>query len=377
MNAGSKGTNRWLNLLLILLVLIAGLYLLGLVWQLGMHFADVLLLFFLAWLLAFTLAPLARLLTHWRRVPWWVSVTSVYLVLLLALVALGFLVVPASVAQLVQLGKMLPSYVEKTPDALAALQTWLDSRGIRIQLASLYEEQTLTRWAQSWGTALAQFALGTAQGAAFVAIEAIIVLVLSFYIMLDGERFFQGLLQLLPDRYRDEARFLKACVERTFGGYIRGSLVMALIYGAITALVMWLQGLSFVLPVSAFSGAIIVIPFLGPILAIIPPVVVAAFTGSLGTVMFVFIALLILQQIMLQVVFPKLMSQSVGMHPLLVFLAVLGGAKVAGIWGILFGVPVLAAFYSMALFLYERANRRSVPRSQLPGQEQPSSRSDV
>lgn len=353
-------SNRWLRVLFILLVVIASYYLLGVVWQIGTQFADLISVFFLAWLLAFMLAPLARLLTRSRFIPWWVSVTSVYVALLLALVLLVFLVAPASVSQIVQLGQVLPSYVESAPDVLANVQKWLDAHGIALQLSSLYERQTLTQWAQAWGAALAQYALATAQGAAFVLIEAVIILVLSFYIMLDGKRIFQSLLVLVPSQYRNEARFLRACVERTFGGYIRGSLVMALIYGVITASVMGLQGLSFILPVSAFSGAMIMIPFIGPIVALIPPVIVAAFTGSLGTVLFVLVALLILQQIMLQVVYPKLMSESVGMHPLLVFLAVLAGAKIAGIWGILFGVPILGAFYSMAIFFYERANGKGV-----------------
>ncbi|MBI2906813.1 MAG: AI-2E family transporter [Chloroflexi bacterium] len=351
-------TNRWLRALLILLVIIAGYYLLSILWQIGTYLADIILLFFLAWLLAFTLAPLARLLKRSRLVPWWLSVASVFIALLLALVLLVFLVAPASLSQVAEFGKMLPTYVETTPEILSNAQKWLNSHGIALQIASLYERQTVTQWAQGLGAALAQYALGAAQGAAFVLIEAMIVLVLSFYIMLDGARIFESVLKLLPGQYREDARTFRASVERIFGGFIRGSLVMAFTYGAVTALVMSLQGLSFVLPVSAFSGAMIMIPFIGPIIAVVPPVIVAAFTGSFGTVLFVLISLLVLQQVMLQVVYPKLMSESVGMHPLLVFLAVLVGAKMAGVWGILFGVPVLAAFYSMAVFFYERTNSK-------------------
>lgn len=354
-------TDGWLRVLLILLVIIAALYLLNIVWQLGVFFADIILLFFLSWLLAFIMAPLARLVFRSRLVPWWASVLSVYVLLLLIVGALIFVIAPITIAQLIQLGTTLPSYVERLPDIQAGLQKWLDERGVPLQINTLYEAQSVTQWARNLGSSLGQYALGLAQGTAFVVVEIVIVLVLSFYIMLDGERISLALLRLLPLKYRDEGLFMKASVERTFGGFLRGSVILGIVYGTVTALVMSVQGLSFVLPVSAFSGAIIIIPFLGPILALVPPVIVAVFSGSLGVVLFVLISLLVVQQIILQVIFPKLMSQSVGMHPLLIFLAVLAGAKLAGIWGILFGVPILAAFYSMGTFLYERSREPDKP----------------
>jgi hypothetical protein len=64
----------------------------------------------------------------------------------------------------------------------------------------------------------------------------------------------------------------------------------------------------------------------------------------------VLLGLFILQQIVINILAPRLMGHSVGLHPLLVFLAVLGGAKLAGVWGAVFGVPIVAVATAMVSF---------------------------
>jgi len=319
-----------------------------------MRFADVLLVFFLAWLVAFILSPLARFLSRWRYISRGLAVAIVYIGLLLLMVMAGLLILPATATQLSQLGTSLPGYVERAPEFLAQVQAWLDERSIPIRLDSLYQEQGLAERAQSLGTALAQNALGLAQGVAQTIFNSILVLVLSFYIALDGERIGRDLVRLAPQRHREEAEFLLATVGQVFGGYMRGTIITAAIYGLGTALVMWWQGLGFILPISAFAGAMMIIPLFGALLAIITPLVIALFSGPWERVILVAAALLLWQQVLLHVVGPRVMSQEVGIHPLLVLFAILAGAKLAGLWGIIFGVPVAAIIYSLGVFFYRR-----------------------
>lgn len=346
--------NPWLKALLVLLVIIAGYYLISLAWQVGQQVADIFLMFFLAWLLAFILTPLAQLLTRYNRQRKLLAIIEIYLGLILLLLLLGVLAVPAMASQMYQLGADLPAYLAGLPPALTSIQSWLGARGIMLDFSSVLQSQTLMQSANGLGTLLAQNALGIAQFLASAVVGLFIVLVLSFYISLDGERIAQDLLRLLPSRYQDEARFFMASIDRSFGGFIRGVLIQAAVYGVGTALVMWLAGLGFVEVVSVFAGAMMVIPFLGGFLAIIPAFFIALFSGSLGKVIFVLVALLVLQQIVLNVVAPRVMSESVGIHPLLVFLAILLGFKLAGIWGAIFGVPVAGVMNAMAQYLIYR-----------------------
>ncbi|MDP2661151.1 MAG: AI-2E family transporter [Dehalococcoidia bacterium] len=353
--------NPWLRALLVLLVIIAGFYLLTILWQVGREVGDIILMFFLAWLLAFILTPLARFLTQYNRQKKILAVVEIYAGLILLLLLLGMLAIPAIAAQLYQLGASLPGHITSLPTAVTAFQSWFGDRGIVVDLSSLLQSQSLVQGANSLGAVLAQNALGIAQFLASAVTGLFIILVLSFYMMMDGERIARDIVKLLPARFKEEAGVFIDSIDRTFGGYIRGVLIQAVVYGIGTAIVMRIAGLGFIEVVSIFAGAMMVIPIFGGLLAIIPPFFIAVFGGSLLTIVFVLVALLILQQVVLNVVAPKVMSENVGIHPLLVFLAILLGLKVAGVWGAIFGVPVAGVVNGMAQFFINRGQATKAP----------------
>src|SRR5438093_1750294 len=161
----------------------------------------------------------------------------------------------------------------------------------------------------------------------------------------------------LPSTYRDDARYFFVSVNRAFAGFIRGRLAQAALYGMGTAAVMQLVGLQLVLLSAVLAGAFMLLPFIGPFLALVMPLVVAAVTTP-DRFLVVLVALFILQQIVINVIAPRLMSETVGMHPLLVFLAVLGGAKVAGVWGAVFGVPIVGVVVAMISFYWATVEDR-------------------
>jgi predicted PurR-regulated permease PerM len=349
--------NATQRLLIGLLIAAIILYLGGAIWQLALQFAEILLLFFLAWLTAFLLNPLADLITKRLRAPRIMAVLGVYLGLLLMLAVIVTLILPTITSQLIRLGGNIPTYVADIPATLDNFQQWLAEHGIRADLATIYRSEEFTLRFQSWGAGAAEYTLGIAQGVATTMVNIIIVLVLSFYITLDGHKIRDSLISFLPERNREEAQFFAESVNTTFGGYIRGTFIIGVIYGLTTALVMGLARLEFIAPVSIFAGLMMVIPFLGAFLSVIPPLLIAFFSTPWQTTLIVFLALLGLQQVVLNVIAPRVLSSSVGLHPLLVFAALLVGIKIAGFWGAIFGVPIMAVIYSMALFFYQRANQ--------------------
>lgn len=344
----------WLRALVVLAVIIAALYLGGLGWQLLMHFADIVILFLLAWLLAFVLGPLAKLINRWERLPWWAAVGLVYLVLLLAVAGAMVLVVPATVSQLAEMGRRLPQYAAQLPLMLEGIQELLGGIGIEVDLSTAAVTQGTVRWTEGVGTTLVQNAFYYLQGLTTLLFQAVVVLVLSFYIMFDGDRAKKRGLALLTERLRDDASFFLENVDRSFGGYLRGTLIVAIVYALGTAFILALMEVAFVAPLSLFSGVMTFVPFVGPFLAILLPVLIALMAGPLWRPLLTFVLLMILQQIALNVVSPRVMGHSVGMHPLLVFLALLVGMKLAGLWGALFGVPIAAVIVSITLVYVRR-----------------------
>ena len=347
--------NRLFRILMVLLILISALHLGGVLWGMTQHFGDIIVMFFLAWLLGFVLTPVSQMIEARLRVPRVLAALVVYLSLFVAILGALLLIVPTLATQIAELGQVLPTYAERAPQILADIQSDLAARKIDIDITSIYRSQEISSSLASIGSTSVQNALTLLAGAFNVLFSVILVLLLSFYIVIDGDSIMASLLQFVPDEHRGEADFFLDLVKRSFGGFLRGTLIQAVVYGVGTGVVMMLAGLEFTLVASLFAGFIMVIPVFGPFLAIVPPVGIAVASAPIQTVLLVVGGLLILQQITFNVIAPKVMSDALGLHPLLVFAALLIGGRLAGVTGAIFGVPVAAVIWAMLLQLLRRS----------------------
>ncbi len=365
----------WLRTLMGIVIAIAAIYLLGMLWQVVQQFADILLLFFLAWLLAFVLEPVVGWLSSTSRAPRILAIALTYLALLVVLTIGVVVLVPALTAQLVEMARNLPSYAEQVTEWVTSLQgtvnEWLlEHRSpVLFDVRSALNPDELTRRIEALGPPLLSNAVQFATSAATILLEVVILLILSFYFMVDGPRLGESLILTLPPRAQDDARFLVANIHRAFAGFLRGQVIQALTSAIGTLVVMSVLKIDYALLSAVVAGLFLLIPFLGPIVAVWLPVTIALFTHP-EVAWILLIVLVALQQIIFNVLAPRVLSQEVGLHPLLVFFAVLAGARVAGVWGAIFGVPVVAVLVAMASFY--RANRpEQLARLQehLPGQD--------
>ncbi|MHB8574925.1 MAG: AI-2E family transporter [Dehalococcoidia bacterium] len=364
--------NPWFRALIILACAFLGVQLFLIGWHFLGYLHQTLTIFFLAWMLSFILNPAAtRLAARWRfGRP--AAVTAVYLGMLAIVALIGFLLVPPAVHQVATLGNKVPEYRQNTGKLVTDLQSWLDQRHIPINITDVNTED-LSKQIDKAGAQVAQNALGLAPRVIAVVFDTVIILVVSFYMMLDAPRIAAAMVGVTPERYRRDVRTLFASVDHSFGGYIRASVVLALIYAAGTALTMWATGIPFALPVSLFAGFMLIIPFVGDIVAVIPTILIGLVTVSFVDVTIALISMVALQQLVLQILRPKLMGKSVGLHPLWVLAAFFVGARAAGIWGALFSVPIAAIIQSIVQLYYYRVTGRPQPAAlaALSGDESP------
>jgi predicted PurR-regulated permease PerM len=353
----------WLRALSILGCAIAGFYLVGLFWGVVQEFADIILLFFLAWLVAFVLEPVVGTLVE-GRLPRLAAIGLTYLTLLV-LVSLGvFLLVPALSLQIVEVVRSMPTYVEQATEVLTSIQAtaneWLTGHGspLLVDIKSALNPQDLSRRADALGPPILSNAIGFATGAATLLAELLIMLILSFYFMVDGARLADSLIAALPLRAQDDARFLVASIHRAFAGFLRGQMIQALVGGLGTGLAMSALSVDYALLASVIAAVVLLIPFLGPVVAVALPVVIALLTHP-EVAIYLFILLLALQQVIFNVLAPRILSRQVGLHPLVVFFAVLTGARVAGMWGAIFGVPIVAVVITMISFYRASQDERA------------------
>ena len=167
-------------------------------------------------------------------------------------------------------------------------------------------------------------------------VQLVLVLMLSFYIMLDGPRIMHGAVGVVPPTIREDLIFFVDSVNRAFAGFLRGQLIQALLYSLGTAAIMWVAGLDLILLTAVVNTGLMMIPFVGPPLALILPFSIAIFEAPTSALV-VMILVTALQVVVVNVVGPRVMSSAVGVHPLLVFVGILAGREAgwclgSGIW---------------------------------------------
>lgn len=334
--------NRWLQTLIILLVIIASVWLAAQVWGIIIQFSSILLLFFLSWLLSFILRPIARWLTQ-RGLPYGASVAIVYLALAVGVTLSGFLLVPLITQQITQLINSSDQWTKDLQNFAADIQNTLTSWGVTSDDLDPIISNLLQQ-VQGAVLTILQNTLPVLQGIAALVLQLIIAVLISFYFMKDGDRLGAGILRVLPTRWQDEVRLASMSIERSFGGFLRGQVLFGLLYGIVTAVIMMIPPfqLDYVVIASIAAGLCMIIPLIGGFVAYIPPVLVALITPDKPWWLLLII-LFVIQSIMVNVLGPRIMSSAIGLHPIYVVAALLVGGQIAGIWGALFGVPIAGA----------------------------------
>ncbi len=240
-------------------------------------------------------------------------------------------------AQLQQLITMIFERLSSPDDPLEQLTSFLVARNIEIDLTPIEEliENTLT--------SSISFVIGALSSLPNTFITFVIILVVSFFMLIDGEKLWQLILKLIPSQQR--SRFSTA-IEQSFLGFFRGQIIICLFLTIATFLVFLVLGIPFALTLSIIAGFLDAIPGVGATLGVIAVSLIVLVNSGWITALEVVVACIILQQIQDNFVAPRVMQSTVNLNPVVVFLALMIGAKVAGLWGIFLSVPLAAVAVS-------------------------------
>ena len=354
--------SRWFRVALVLISLSAVVYLMTALGRLWSFMGDLILILFFSWLAGSLLLHFVNILMnipHMRRP---LAILLVYLTLIVLIAGFAFLVIPATADQVAELADIVPGYVERIPNLLARVDSFLVNIGVQIDLVNRYQLSSFDSVVAQATNYVTENAAPIAQVAASTLFAIGMVIVLSFYIVIDGGRRLNEALTVLPPTWEREVHMVLHTFDSTFHGYMRGLLIVSLIYGVGTATVMLSTGLPLALPVALISSILLVVPFVGDWLALALPLLVAGLSGDFFTFIVVLAVLLFIQQVMLNLLTPRILGQAVRMPAMLVIISVVMGARLAGIWGAMLGVPAAAVLYSLAVTYGTRIRARRLAR---------------
>lgn len=354
--------HRSLRILVGLAIVAAAFYVIGVIFGILVQVGDVILWFLLSWIIAFILEPVSTFLQR-RGIPRVWAVSLIYVALLIVVSGGIVLAVIGLQGQVRSLANELTTTL--SPGNIPALEQkaigLLHSFGLSQQTATDIVDkaaQALPQRAQDLSNSAVATATSLLTSILNIIFAASLIVIISFYIMLDGPRLIESLVRRLPPAWIPDVRLFQRNVQDIFGGFFRAQLIVAGIYALLTWLVLLILGVPDGIIAAVLSGILMLLPFLGVFLAIIPPALILLIQTPPDQLLIKMLILVILlgaaQHVVLNLMAPRIFGHHMGVPTLITFAALLFGAKQGGVWGAFFAGPIVAVGWAMFEVFYER-----------------------
>lgn len=324
---------------------------------------DALQPFFYGAILAFLFNPLAEKLDAIGVKRWQSALLMAFLLLLIVGLFVGVFI-PSVVRDALQLAQRLPSGIATLrvtyQEEIARVTDWMSDLGTDIpgdlgaRLGSIITN-----------------ALGTVVKKIGGIFQVLLTPVISFYFIKDKRMILAGLRDLFNPRQQRMLSELWVEIHRVLTGYVKGRLLVSVYIGVATGLGCLVIGLPNTLTIGIVTGLFDLIPYFGPWLGGTLPVLIALMgPDPIIKAIWVVLLIVVVQQVEINLITPRIISENVGLHPLLVMFSVIFFGRVMGIPGMIIGVPVMGSL--IALFFYIRSHNQSSDMSDEDASPKPS-----
>jgi len=344
---------RWVQLALLPALAIMAWFAIGALEQ-------VLFIFLVAAFIAMVLNPLVRLLQR-ARVPRFLGVSLVYAAFVAVVVAVVVLVWPPVVEQMNALVDAVPGTADEARGGIQRLQEISDRYGLGIEVDK--EIRDLAATISERIPAASRDIVGAGAQIVRQVTVAIIVIVVSIYMLLDARRIGGFVAGHFPTRSVTDGEEYVRRAQGAVVDYIKAQLLLSAILGASVGVAMWLLGVVGIFPngskyalfFGVWAGVMEALPYLGPVLAAIPPTFVALFESP-AAALWVILVFIFIQEVEGHVLVPVIMGGRFRVHPLIVIFAVLAGGEIHGLTGMLLAIPLIPLVKETIDFLRPRVS---------------------
>ncbi|MCL4274963.1 MAG: AI-2E family transporter [Anaerolineales bacterium] len=313
-------------------------------------------------ILAFVLTPLVERLASYRRLRRDVAVVIVYIIFLVLVIAIPSSVLPFVVPQLLNLSFDL---LEIEQQIEVFLSRTITLGGFSFSLPALIPED-LNQFLQDFIIQASSGAFNRIGEITSNLAWLLVILVATFYFLKDSARLSNWFIELLPQEYHEDARMFLAQMNRIWGAFLRGQLILVLLITITTSVTMSAVGLRGAIAFGILAGVLDLIPSLGPTVAGVIAGLVALIFGSsyLNISNAFFAAIVVMIFIVIQQIEniwwrPQIMGQTLRLHPGLVFVGVIGALTISGILGALVIIPLMATIGVLGKYI--KAKLRDEP----------------
>ncbi|WP_309739584.1 MULTISPECIES: AI-2E family transporter [unclassified Chamaesiphon] len=303
--------------------------------QVFTYFSGVIIIFLFAAIIAFLLNIPVRWVS--RIMPRGLAVISVFLLSLLLLVGIVATLGSAAFSQTQQLVEQAPQLLNSASEFLDRFREFLQRRNVNIDITQL-QTQLRTQIPYTLGMGFA-----TLQGVLLNLVDLIIIAVVALFMLLDGKRLWDLLLRIFPVEMRDR---VTETVRKSLLGFFWGRFLMCIFFGFSIYIVFVLLGIPSALGLATIVSLFDLIPGVGATLGV-SLVSLIVLPQGVGTALTVLVSCILLQQVQENLLMPRIMQGSIDLNPVVMFLALLVGAKVGGLVGIFLSIPIAGILISL------------------------------
>jgi len=314
---------------------------------------DFLGAFVLGAAIAFLIQP-AIIRLHAAGLPRVLAIGIVFIGIIVALAGLVLLIVPLGVSEVEQLQVQAPSLAAAAQDRLNGLQPIrvfgidIDLKGVTATVSSHLREYLLGQFGNA--VTLGLTALTTA-------LQLLLMFIVAFLLALEAPAVRRDLRRLVPNDYRTDFDQIWRQVRKMLYAYVRGQLIIAGLIGISSGIACAAFGLPDPIALGLIAGVTALIPYFGPFLGAIPAILVGL-SVSPETALVIALVYLLISNVILNVVYPKIVGDAVKLPPILVIVALIAGFSWGGILGMFVAVPIAATLRILFDHIYPRLYER-------------------
>lgn len=308
-------------------------------------------------ILAYLFNPIINFLES-KNINRMIGVILLYLGILCFLLIFALLVIPRSSSEIKGLMNNMPEYIEKISKVMDEIYNkYYSTIG---ELPPLFQGvqqvvmENIVGFEHMIMDGLKSFIGGILKTfSKFVSL--VLTPILTFYFLVDKNYFKEKFMNLIPKKNREEYRKLFLEIDRSMSLFVRGRIIMAAYVGVVTAIILSILRIDFALLIGFITGIADIIPYIGPFLGFLPAAFFAYLDSPIKAI-WVSILFVLIQWAENNILAPKILGDSTGLHPLIVLISIIIGGGIFGVLGMILAVPVVAISIILFKFLRKKLN---------------------
>lgn len=315
-------------------------------------------------IIAFILNPLVQKLEK-KGIKRNYAIILVYLIIVLVVVILIGVIVPRTLVEIRKFAQEIPNFANNITNSFWDYTADIFERDSEIfitiqrQINDAFDRfiTNFTGFISNSASSVTTFLSNFVQNFISVLVMIMLVLIIAFYFMLDKDSYKSKIVNLVPDDIKPDMADLAGRLNEVLSEFIRGRIILAIFVGVATMILLLILRVDFAVVIGLITTIADIIPYIGPLLGFVPAFLLALMDAPIKALV-VAIFYVVIQWVENNILAPKIIGSSMGLNPLFIFLSIIIGGGMFGVWGMIVSVPLFSMILVLIQFFKEKYDEK-------------------